>query len=148
MKADVPSDDEYELAAISALNALDLALESQKLELEAEKFVKAFLPLMEAVESLCRGLQGEDAQTVLGKVEALSLLPETAEVAAAKIGLVRDGRVGELVDRSQQEVVDTELRSDLAHGTILDVVKAGWLLRGKVLQRAKVVASRRELEER
>ncbi len=127
--------------ALSSLDALDLALESQKMELETDAFLLKLLPLLDAVEKLCRGLDREPPETIVAKAEALAILADMAEAAAAQIGLERSGRIGEPVDRDRHEVVDTVLSSDQPHGTVLEIIHGGWLLEGRVLRRAGVVAS-------
>lgn len=127
--------------ALSSLNALDLALQSQKMELETDAFLLKFLPLLDAVEKLCRGLDQEAPEEIVGRAESLALLADIAEDATAEIGLERSGVIGESVDRAKHEVADTVAGSEHEHGTVLEVLRYGWLLEGRILRQASVVAS-------
>lgn len=129
------------LGSIAALNALDLALESQRLEAEQEVFLTHFLPLLDNVERLCRGLEHSTPEAVAERREALALLAEIGDQVANAIGLERIGKPGDIARGDLHEVVDTEPRADQPQGVVLDVVQFGWIFRGKLLRPAKVVAS-------
>lgn len=126
--------------SVAALNALDLALESQRLEVEKETFLLHFLPLLDNVERLCRGLEHSAPEAVAQRREALGLLAEIGDQVASEIGLERVGKLGEIARGELHEVVDTKPCSDQPQGAVLDVVQFGWTFRGKVLRPAKVVA--------
>ena len=126
---------------VSALNALDLALGSQQIESEMAEFLVALLPLLDAVEKICRDLHQKPAEVLAAKAEQLALLPELADEAMGRIGLSRFGAPGEAVDRARHEVVDTLVDESRPAGTILDVLEPGWAHQGRILRYAKVIAS-------
>ncbi len=126
---------------VSSLNALDLALESQKVECEIDDFVLNLLPLLDAIEKLCRGLDRKDPEAIVAKAEALAVLADMAEDAAAQVGLERFGQVGEPADRNLCEVVETLPSDDQPHGTVVEIIHGGWRIDGRVLRLASVVAS-------
>ncbi len=130
-----------------SLDALDLALESQKLEAEQDDFLLDLLPLLDGVEKLCRGLGDQPPETLEKRREALALLPEIADEAARKIGLERAGRLGEPVDRLRHEVVATVPDVERPHGTVAEVIESGWSFQGRLLRLAKVVATSRSKDE-
>jgi molecular chaperone GrpE len=127
-------------STVGALNALDLALESQRLDAEQEEFVEQLLPLLDNVERLCRGLDEATVDAVMERRDALALLADIGDKVAGEIGLERIGTRGELARPESHEVVDTEPRPDQPHGAVLDIVQFGWRFRGRVLRPAKVVA--------
>jgi molecular chaperone GrpE (heat shock protein) len=125
---------------VSAFNALDLALESQRLEAETADVVRALLPLIDGVERLCRGLDRQPPDTVLGRREALALLADMSDQALGRIELERTGCVGERVDPRHHEVVETRSALPEECGIVLEVVETGFVLHGRALRLAKVVA--------
>jgi molecular chaperone GrpE (heat shock protein) len=129
-----------------ALNALDLALEMQKMEAEMHKFVCEFLPLLDDVEMLCRDLSRAPVESVMQRAEALAMLADQADRIRTAIDLERIGEVGEIVDADRYHVVDTAPRQDKANGTVLEVNKYGWSFRGHIIRQARVVASVRTIE--
>lgn len=126
---------------VGRLNALDLVLESQRLDAELEEFVELLLPLLDNVERLCRGLDEAHVDDVIKRKDALGLLADIGDKVADGIGLERIGTPGELARPDLHEVVDTEPRPGQVHGIVVDVIQAGWKFRGKVLKPAKVVAA-------
>jgi molecular chaperone GrpE (heat shock protein) len=103
--------------------------------------VLALLPLLENVEKVCRGLDRQPPEAISAKGEALALLPELADQAMEAIELERIGAIGEATSPSRHEVVDTEHHPSRPHGIVLEILRPGWVFRGKVLRRAKVVAN-------
>jgi molecular chaperone GrpE len=126
---------------VSALNALDLALESQRLEGETRDFVAALLPLLDGVEKVCRGIDSQPPEVIQAKAEAIAILAELADQAAGSIGLERIDQIGAVADPGRFEVVETLLMPDRTHGTVVEVIQPGWLFEGRVLRPARVVAS-------
>lgn len=126
-----------------SLDALDLALESQKLEAEQDDFLIDLLPLLDGVEKLCRDLDQQPPEVSAERREALALLPEIADEAARKIDLERVGRPGEAIDRRRHEVVATVSDAERPHGTVTEVIESGWSFQGRLLRLAKVVATSR-----
>jgi molecular chaperone GrpE len=126
---------------LAALNALDLALASQRIDAEMTEFLSALLPLLDGVEKLCRGLASQPADALAAKAEPIGLLAELADEALDQIGLSRFGAVGETVDRARHEVVETVPDPQRAPGTVVDVVEPGWIYQGIPLRHAKVIAS-------
>lgn len=126
---------------IANLNAIDLALESQKLQLETFEFLRELLPVFDGVLNMCRGLERLTPSEIVGKVEGLSILADVTDQALVGIGLARLGKVGEATDPSRHEVIDTRPSDDIPHGTVIEVLEHGWDYQGKVLRTARVVAS-------
>ncbi len=133
--------------AVSALNALDLALQSQEMDAELARFLKHLLPLLDGVENLCRDLDGQPQEEILRRAKGLALLPELADEAADSIGLERFGKIGDVVDRQNYEVVSATVDSNRPHGTVLEVTQRGWMHESQPLRRAKVIASVQQKQE-
>jgi molecular chaperone GrpE (heat shock protein) len=128
-------------SAISGLGALELALQSQRLELESQSFARAILPLFDHIEAVCRGFAGLPAERQRERADAVAMLAEEADATVIKLDLRRIGSVGERFDTEEHEVVDTRTTPDVPRGTILEVVQHGWSYQGTVLRPAKVVAA-------
>jgi molecular chaperone GrpE len=129
-------------ASVSALNALELVLESQKFEAEIETMLQAMLPLLDAVERVCRDLDSRDPEEVLRKVEAIALLAEMGDSTVERLGLQRIAGIGEPAHPSRHEIVDVVAPSHShSPGTIVEVVQFGWIYQGRLLRPAKVVAA-------
>ena len=129
-------------AAISGLNALDLALMTQKLELEWGDRLKGWLPLLDAVEKVCRDFDSHSVESLAQKAEAVSALAELAATSADRLELVRIEERNERVDPARHEVVATVI-TEGPKGIIVEVREWGWEFQGRTLRRAKVVASTR-----
>ncbi|MBC8357186.1 MAG: nucleotide exchange factor GrpE [Planctomycetes bacterium] len=126
---------------IASLNALDVALESQKLELETVEFLRDLLPVFDGVLTMCRGLEQRSPNEIIDTAEGLSILADITDQALSRIEMKRLGQVGEVIDASCYEVIDTRSREDVPRGTVIEVLEYGWVYQGKVLRAARVVAS-------
>jgi molecular chaperone GrpE (heat shock protein) len=118
------------------LSELELALESQEVEVRARDRVIKLLPLFDRLNDLCRR-----ADHALGRDE-LERLAELADQTARTCDLVRIDEVGQPTECELHEVVDTRLDPSRPHGTIVTVIEPGWLYNGFPVRRAKVVTSR------
>jgi molecular chaperone GrpE len=127
-------------SAISALNALDLALQSQKLELDALESVRRWLPLLEQIEKVCRGFAELDPVTMRDRAGSVALIAEVAARAATESGLERISDVGARVDPARHVVVAATAAAGVERGTILSVEAVGWMFQGRVLAPARVIA--------
>ena len=125
----------------AALNALDLAMQSQQMESEVRSLMRELLPLLDGVEKLCRGLDELPQQVLVRRADALAALAELADRIVEDIGLERDGSVGQPVDRDRHEVVDSIVADGAAVGEVVEIVESGWSYQGTLLRRAKVVAA-------
>ena len=127
--------------AVAGLNALDLILQSQKMELEGMDLARRFLPLLDQIQRLCSGFDQLPADQVVQRAEGVALLADLADRVAAECELERLGQVGERVSGDLHEIVDTRTDEHQAAGIIVAVAEPGWTFRGRVIQRANVVAS-------
>lgn len=127
------------LDRLSALNALDLAVESQRMQAEVHDFLIALLPLLREVEKLSRAVAGAPEHDPY--VSGILRLADRAADLKTKMGLAPIGTIDEVVDPIRYEVVDTFPREDRNPGTVLEVVESGWSFRGITIQRARVAAS-------
>jgi molecular chaperone GrpE (heat shock protein) len=127
--------------AVAGLNTLDLIMQSQKLELEGIDLARRFLPLLDQVRRICSGFDQLPPDQVVQRAEGVALLSDLADRVAAECELERVGQPGERVSGDHHEVVDTRPDDREATGVIVAVTEPGWAFRGRVIQRAKVVAS-------
>jgi len=126
---------------VSRLNALDLALQSQQLELEGQALVRTLLPLLDHIESICRGFDHLPPERQQARAEAVATLAEVADTTAGRMQLEPIGKVGERSDPDRHEVVGTRAAPGAAHGSILEVTRRGWSYQGRVLRPAQVIAA-------
>ena len=127
--------------AVAGLNALDLILQSQKMELDGIDLARRFLPLLDQIQRLCSGFDQLPGDQVVRRAEGLALLADQAYRVAVECELERLGQVGERVSCDLHDIVDTRTEDHQAAGIIVAVAEPGWTFRGRVIQRAKVVAS-------
>ena len=136
-----PIDADKRLIFMPAANALDLALESQRMQSDLRDILLTFLPLLDGVEKLCRDLIRQSPEMILGRAEALSLLADVADQAKAKAGLEPCGSAGEAADYRKFDIVDAIPAPGAERGRVLDVIAQGWMFRGEVMRRARVIVS-------
>jgi molecular chaperone GrpE (heat shock protein) len=132
--------------ALSAMNALDLALHSQELDAEVATTMRRLLPLLDQIERICRGFDKLTPEACVAKAESVAILADLADKMAKDTGLERFAAVGEAVDGEKHEIVETrraEADGAAAHGCIVEVVEPGWLHQGLLLRRAKVIVAAR-----
>jgi molecular chaperone GrpE (heat shock protein) len=120
------------------LNALDLAMLSQQVEVELEELVRHVIPLLDRVQTVCSGFVQYAEDLPPGKAESVELLAGLAEETAAACEIEQLGVPGERVARGLHEVVGTR-PTEAAGGTVLEVVEHGWTFRGKRLCPARVI---------
>ena len=130
-------------SAIGGLNALDLALKSQALENDANNAVRQWLPLLEAIERVCPDFDKLGFETQQSRAESIAVLAETARQVAAAVELEPIVDTAGAVDPARHEVVEIR-EADCAHGQVLNTIERGWTYQGRLLKRAKVVASARK----
>jgi molecular chaperone GrpE len=124
-----------------APSALDLALASQQLERELQDVLRAFLPLLDSLEKLCRDLSRQSPEAIVERAAAISLLAEVADESMAKVDLKPCGSAGEMVDYQGFEIVEAVPAPTVERGRVLEVVERGWTFQGQVLRRARVIVS-------
>ena len=132
--------------AVAGLNTLDLIMQSQKLELEGIDLARRFLPLLDQVRRICSGFDQLPPDQAVQRAEGVALLADLADRVAVECELERLGQLGDRVSGDQHEVVDTRTDERQATGVIVAVTEPGWAFRGRVIQRAKVVASIRAVK--
>jgi molecular chaperone GrpE len=110
-----------------------------------EKLLLEFIPVADALEALTREILNEKSLPD-HHVNELEMLGRRFARALERSGvarlLIRPGETP--LDAASHEVVRAELRDGLPDGTILEVVKPGYMLSGRVLRPAKVVVATRE----
>jgi molecular chaperone GrpE len=94
---------------------------------------------LEAVDGIERALQqhregplNEGLRAVLGQMEAI----------LARQGVQRIGTPGEPFDPERHEAIDVRTTADAPDRTIIDVVRSGYAMDGRVLRPAQVVVAR------
>jgi molecular chaperone GrpE len=95
---------------------------------------------LEAVDSVERALRGGNDEA---DSAGLRSVLDQMEAILARYGVQRVGAVGEPFDPRFHEAVDVQQRGDLPDLTIVDVVRSGFTIGGRVLRPALVVVSRR-----
>lgn len=130
---------------LPSLAALQRALDGDQAESDLREALLALLPLLDAVERLCRGLDRRPPAEVAARAEALSLLADLADQALARVGLERVGQPGESADPQRHRIEDTVPADGRAAGTVVEVMEHGWVFRGRLLRPARVVAVGRPL---
>jgi molecular chaperone GrpE (heat shock protein) len=126
---------------VTRLNALDLALRSQQLELDEMERIRRWLPLLDQIESVCRDFEHLDGDERARRAEGVAVIAELAEQAAGGCELERFGSVGERSLAERHEVIDTRPGQPADQGRIIEIRAPGWSFRGRVVRRAKVVTS-------
>ena len=95
---------------------------------------------LEAVDSVERALRSE--HDVAGSAGLRSVLDQM-DAILARYGVERVGAVGDPFDPERHEAVEVRVNDDLPDRTVVDVVRSGFALGGRVLRPALVVVSRR-----
>jgi molecular chaperone GrpE len=95
---------------------------------------------LEVVDSLERALRQEPDGPL---AEGLRAVREQMDAVLARSGVERIDAVGERFDPERHEAVDVRDSDDAENGTILEVVRSGYSLGGRVLRPAQVVVARR-----
>jgi molecular chaperone GrpE len=95
---------------------------------------------LEVVDSVERALRMEPESPLY---EGLRAVLEQVESVLARQGVERIGAVGERFDPERHEAIEVRPSRDVEDRTVLDVVRSGFAVRGRVLRPAQVVVSRR-----
>jgi molecular chaperone GrpE len=95
---------------------------------------------LEAVDSVERALRGVSHEA---DPAGLRSVLDQMEAILARYGVRRVGAVGEPFDPGFHEAIDVQQRDDVPDLTIVDVVRSGFTIGGRVLRPALVVVSRR-----
>jgi molecular chaperone GrpE len=95
-----------------------------------EGFVRDFLPALDALT----GARFEDPRLT----EALQLIAREFTRVLAKHGIVPVETAGKTFDPLYHEAVSVEVTDGKADGTVLEEVRRGWMLDGRVLRPASV----------
>jgi molecular chaperone GrpE len=95
---------------------------------------------LEAVDTVERALRSE--QDVAGAAGLRSVLDQM-DAILARYGVERVGAVGDPFDPERHDAVEVRVSDDLPDRTVVDVVRSGFAIGGRVLRPALVVVSRR-----
>ena len=95
---------------------------------------------LEAVDSVERALRA--GQNVAGSAGLRSVLDQM-DAILGRYGVERVGAVGDPFDPERHEAVELRESDDLPDRTVIDVVRSGFAIGGRVLRPALVVVSRR-----
>ncbi len=95
---------------------------------------------LEAVDSVERALRSE--HDVAGSAGLRSVLDQM-DVILGRYGIERIGAVGDRFDPERHEAVEVRVSDDLPDRTVVEVVRSGFVIGGRVLRPALVVVSRR-----
>jgi molecular chaperone GrpE len=103
-----------------------------------EALLRQWLDVVDSVERALRmaptGPGSEGMRAVLEQIEAV----------LARQGVARIGEAGERFDPERHEAVDVRPTQDVEDRTVLEVLRSGFALDGRVLRPAQVVVARRE----
>lgn len=134
---------------------------------DAERWLRAIIPVADAVErvraraeklgaprpptqrTLLQRLgfaaHARDDEERAGLTEGLRVLQAQLEGALRDLGVTLDRRTGEPLDEERQRAVEVRApRASEAAGTVVEVVRAGYALGGKVVREAEVVVAQEE----
>mgnify|MGYP006280494641 CR=1 FL=1 len=125
---------------LSALNALDLAMNSQEVEVDLDTVLKTLVSLLEAVRNSCNDIDNLGEQEWSARRERVAMLGELADRLLAGLPLMQTARPGIPVDKYLHEVVETLEGAREQRGTISKVIEQGWVFRKALVRRAKVIA--------
>ena len=100
-----------------------------------EALLVKFLPVLDALEKI---LQEKNADTAETLVKGLALIQKNLLSLLASEGLERQKVVGKPFDPLGQEVVETVTSKKHKENEIVEELRAGYLLRGKVIRPAMV----------
>lgn len=108
----------------------------ERIQMSNEKLVESLLPVVDELElALLAGRSAKDKEALLEGVEMV--LKKLYEVLGRE-GLARIETTGKQFDPAQHEAVIRVPSATLAEGVIIDEVRKGFSLRGKVLRPSMV----------
>jgi molecular chaperone GrpE len=94
---------------------------------------------LEAVDSVERALRTEPAGA---NFAGLRSVLDQMDAILARYGVRRVGAAGEPFDPERHEAVEVRVSDDVPDRTVVDVVRSGFAIGGRVLRPALVVVSR------
>lgn len=113
----------------------ELIRELEQWQREYLSFLSGFLAFVDGLDAWCEGATPETMQVLdAQKRQALSLLLQH--------GVRPTTRVGDSLDLSRHEVVETREDGAVSPDTVLSVVRNGYTLLGSPLRRARVIISK------
>jgi molecular chaperone GrpE len=95
---------------------------------------------LDAVDSVERALQMDAPEG--GLQQGLRAVLEQMETTLARHGVTRIGAAGEPFDPERHEAIAVRETGDVPDRTVLEVMRSGWAVRGRVLRPAQVVVAR------
>jgi molecular chaperone GrpE len=95
---------------------------------------------LEVVDSVERALRMEPESPLY---EGLRAVLDQIESVLTRQGVERIGAVGERFDPERHEAIEVRPTDEVEDRTVLEVVRSGFAVRGRVLRPAQVVVSRR-----
>lgn len=98
--------------------------------------------LLQAHEQVQRR-QGQAEESLSALAKGMELIFKEFEKLLESEGVRRMEAQGKPFDHDRHDVMGAEERADLAEGTVVEVLQAGYLLDGKVLRHAKVRIARK-----
>jgi molecular chaperone GrpE len=99
---------------------------------------------LEVVDSVERALRMQPDGALY---EGLRAVLDQIESVLARQGVERIGAVGERFDPERHEAIEVRPTDEVEDRTVLDVVRSGFAMRGRVLRPAQVVVARRPERE-
>jgi molecular chaperone GrpE len=106
-----------------------------------DRLIGEWLEVVDSVERALRmqpdGALNEGLRAVLDQIESV----------LARQGVQRIGAVGERFDPERHEAIEVRPSDEVEDRTVLDVVRSGFAVRGRVLRPAQVVVARRPERE-
>jgi molecular chaperone GrpE len=95
---------------------------------------------LDAVDSVERALRMDAPEA--GLQRGLRAVLEQMETTHARHGVTRIGAAGEPFDPERHEAIAVRETGDVPDRTVLEVMRSGWAVRGRVLRPAQVVVAR------
>ncbi|GCE49376.1 molecular chaperone GrpE [Thermosporothrix hazakensis] len=98
--------------------------------------------LLPALDDLGRALSSPPAEISKNAwVQGIGLVARQFTISLQQIGLKQIGTPGEPFNPLWHEAISTEARSDIEEGTIVHVVRPGYMLKDRVIRPAQVVVA-------
>jgi molecular chaperone GrpE len=97
--------------------------------------------LLPALDSLRLGLASADGQPGAAVAAGFTLAIQQLEAALASHGLKEIPALGQPFDPSRHEALSQEASADKPEGTVLRVLRTGWILHDRLLRPAGVVVT-------
>jgi molecular chaperone GrpE len=100
---------------------------------------------LEVADSVGRALATMDSEGALG--DGLRAVREQIESTLGRQGAERTGQIGDAFDPERHEAVDVRPSTDQPDGTVVEVVRPGYVRDGRVLRPAMVAVAQRHRDD-